>query len=149
MVVNRRAFYNSWACWEWRHSSWWSRKRSDSLPFQSMLKTECSIHFVSSMCIWRRLNIFNTCFYTICFSICFQSLLCILFGHFLCYCLLPAWFCCSMHCCYCFATGCSFQGDFYRNGEEWHPNIPPFGTSYCVKCRCKVSMSTIQFLHPH
>ncbi|XP_033642340.1 chordin-like isoform X1 [Asterias rubens] len=33
--------------------------------------------------------------------------------------------------------GCSFQGDFYRNGEEWHPNIPPFGTSYCVKCRCK------------
>nr|WMB80899.1 Chordin [Patiria miniata] len=33
--------------------------------------------------------------------------------------------------------GCSFHGDFYRNDEEWHPQIPPFGTSYCVKCRCK------------
>ncbi|XP_022101614.1 chordin-like isoform X2 [Acanthaster planci] len=33
--------------------------------------------------------------------------------------------------------GCSFHGDFYRNDEEWHPQIPPFGTSFCVKCRCK------------
>jgi chordin len=33
--------------------------------------------------------------------------------------------------------GCSFHGDFYRHEEEWHPNIPPFGTSNCVKCKCK------------
>ncbi|XP_030843065.1 chordin-like isoform X1 [Strongylocentrotus purpuratus] len=33
--------------------------------------------------------------------------------------------------------GCSFLGEFYRNGAEWHPLVSPFGTMSCVRCRCR------------
>ncbi|XP_072021429.1 chordin-like [Amphiura filiformis] len=33
--------------------------------------------------------------------------------------------------------GCSFGETFYRNGEDWHPYVPPVGTMPCVTCACK------------
>ena len=38
-------------------------------------------------------------------------------------------------------VGCSFLGEFYRNGAEWHPLVSPFGTMSCVRCRCRVSLT--------
>ncbi|GFS67382.1 dorsal-ventral patterning protein Sog [Nephila pilipes] len=33
--------------------------------------------------------------------------------------------------------GCKYRGQPYRNGDEWHPTIDPYGIEKCVKCHCK------------
>ncbi|PRD37337.1 UNVERIFIED_CONTAM: sog [Trichonephila clavipes] len=38
---------------------------------------------------------------------------------------------------FCTSAGCKYRGQVYRNGDEWHPTINPYGIEKCVKCHCK------------
>ncbi|RDD46613.1 Chordin-like protein 2 [Trichoplax sp. H2] len=35
------------------------------------------------------------------------------------------------------SCGCQFGKDRYHCGQQWHPNLQPYGISYCILCTCK------------
>lgn len=40
--------------------------------------------------------------------------------------------------------GCKVANTVHENGHEWHPILPSHGEQKCIKCRCKVSNSSLE-----
>lgn len=40
-------------------------------------------------------------------------------------------------------SGCKFHNKIRKPGSSWHPYIPPFGYSKCVRCTCEIQSLTV------